>query len=132
MTPVTNNHFLDFLQTAFINQHAANRSLFGNLCPGRAESDDIPRFCDNDSLANDACFVHDLRVTMQMPVCSVNRNEIARLNQRSDKLQFLFASMPAHMHRWLAALGVIDLGAASIKMVHHPADRALVPRNMTG
>src|SRR5262249_44176701 len=132
MTTVANDHFLHFFQTSFVDQHAANRGLSCNLCPTRTESNDIARFCDNDLVANDTRFFHDLRVSMQLPVCPVNRNEIARLHQSGDELQLLFAGMPADMYGRLAAVGVIDFGVPAVKMIHHPPDGPLIPRNMTG
>ena len=62
----------------------------------------------------------------------MNRNEVLWFDKRGDKFQFLFAAVSAHMHRGLAAIGVVDLCAPPIEVVHHPADGPFVSRNMAG
>ena len=69
-------------------------------------------------------------MTVQVTIRPVNRNEKPRLHECDHKFQFLLAGMSAHVDRWLAPVGVIDLGAAAVEMVHHPIDGALVSRNV--
>ena len=126
MTAVADDHFFNFLETTFINQHAPHRRLTCDLRTCRTEAQDISGFGDDDFFADDGSFLHEFRVTVKLPIGPMNWNKIFGLHQCHHQLQFLFAGMPAYMHRRLASIGVIHFGAPAIEMIHHPADGAFV------
>ena len=130
MAAVADDHFFDFFETAFVDQHPTNRRLARNFRACWIEAQDIARLDDYDLLADDGSLFHKFGVTVKLAIGSVNGDEIFGLHQCHDQLQFFFAGMTAHMHRRLASVGVIDLRAPAIEMIHHPADRAFVSWNV--
>src|SRR5262245_12129118 len=130
MPAVANDDFLYFFQTALIDEHAAYRSLADNFRSVRPESHNVAGFGHDDTVSDDSSHFHDLRMPVQLPVRSVNWNEVTRLHQGGDQLQFFFTGMAADVHGRLPAVGVIELRAAAIKVIHHASNCALVAGNM--
>ena len=71
-------------------------------------------------------------MAVQLAVHAMNRNKEAGFDQREHEFQLFFAGMSAHVDGRLCAVGVIDLRAAAIEVVHHPGDRAFISRNHAG
>ena len=67
-------------------------------------------------------------VQLQLPVLAVHGNEVARLHQIDDELEFFLAGVPADVDRRRGPVFVDDVGFAAEKVVDHPVDRFLVAR----
>src|SRR5262249_20781121 len=131
-TPIPDDDFFHFLQTSFVDQHTPDRRFADNFRPSRAEAHDVTRFRHDDSFADYAGLLDDFRMTMQLPVRAVNRNEVSRLHKGRHQLQFLFARVSTHVYRRLASVRIIDFRVPPVEMVHHPADGSFVAGNMPG
>ncbi len=84
----------------------------------------------HQDLAN--CAVHGAgKVGMyaQLAVLAVDRNEIARLHQIDDQLQFFLAGVPAYVDGRRAAIVINHVGFAAEEMVNHPVNAFFVSGN---
>src|SRR5205085_11883876 len=81
---VTDDHFLNLFETAFIDQDASYRRFAGDFRAGWSEADDVSGCRDDHFLLNDRCLYHELRVPVELTVGAVNGNEILRLHERDN------------------------------------------------
>src|SRR6516164_714337 len=130
MAAVADDHFFDLFETAFIDQHSSDLRLSDNLRAGGAKAKDVARLRNDDSVLNDGGLFDNLGMSVQLPIRSVDRDEVFRLHERHHQFQLFLARMSADVYGWLASVGVVNLRAPPIKVIHHAANGALVTRDM--
>ena len=70
-----------------------------------------------------------LGVQLELAVFAVHRNEVARLHQVDDELEFFLAAVSADVDGRAGAVFIDDVGLAAEEVIDHPVDRLLVARN---
>src|SRR6516164_4354012 len=79
MATVADDHFFDLFQTAFIDQHSSDLRLSDNLRAAWAKAKDVAGLGDNHPVLNDGSLFYNLRMPVQLPVRTMNRNKVFRL-----------------------------------------------------
>src|SRR5579885_877860 len=93
------------------------------------EFKDVATF-DQDDLADRA--VHGsshFGVQLELAVLAMDGNEVARLHQVDDELQFFLAGVPADVHRRRRAVLVDDVGLAPEQVIDHAVDGLFIAGN---
>src|SRR6185437_10782215 len=78
------------------------------------------------------CAMHGCRklgMQLQLPVFAMNGNKILRLDEVDDEPQLLLTGMAAYVDGGIRAIVINHMGFAPEKMINHPVNRLLIPRN---
>ena len=98
--------------------------MLGNLRMVGANFEDIPVLDDEDVLGRQSHGLGKPGVQDQVPVLTVNRHEVLRLDQGDHELQFFLARMSGHVNELV--MSPDDIGAKPEQIVDRAADEFLV------
>ena len=128
MLAVADDDFLDFLERAGIDADAARGHRFAAVGAVFGEFDRLAVFDQQDFLGHRANRVRQGGVAEELPVFSVNRNEVARAHEVQEHFLLFLAGVAGNVDR-AAVIVVIDQGALAEHVVQHAEDGFFIAGN---
>src|ERR1700686_3186617 len=130
MAAVFDNNVFDYVGArARIDADAAHIDAAGLAGAKFVDFENVSSFDQHHFANRSGHGAGQLGVQLELPVFTVDRNEIFRPHQVDDELQFFLAAVTAHVNRRGRALVVDDERSAAEQVVHHAVDGFFVAGN---
>ena len=126
MFAVADHDFFDLLERARVYAHAARRHRFAPVRGVLGEFDGMAILEQHDLSRDRPHLVRQRGMAKELPVFSVNRDEVARTHQVEHQLLLFLAGVPRNVQQ-APAIVVIHQRLAAVHMIEHPKNRFLVP-----